>query len=338
MKANANTHRLLAALASAAILLGVSAAAHAEEWRVATLAPDGSAWMKVLGKGAQELKKATNGRVSIKYYTSGVQGDEKDVVRKMNMGGLDGAALTSTGLSLIDESIKVLELPMLFESVEELDYVRNKMWPIFERRFAKKGYKLLDPGDVGFIYFYSTRPVKSRADLSKHKVWMWAEDPIVRAMYKKLGVNGVPLGVPDVLPALNTGRIDAAYGSPLSTVALQWYTKVRYSTSMPMSYGLAASVIKKDKWDAMSPADRKTAGKVFQIQSKKLRKQVRRDNQRAFKAMTRSGVKVIDTPAEMVADFQKNAEEVWQELAGKVYSKDDLAKVLKYRAEFRAKK
>lgn len=338
MMAKAMLGRLVAALAGAIFLVGAGSAAQADTWRIATLAPDGSGWMKVLGKGASEIEKATAGRVKLKYYTSGVQGDEKDVVRKMNMGGLDGGALTSTGLALIDESIKVLELPMLFESVEELDYVRKKMWPTFEKRFAKKGYKLGDPGDVGFIYFYSANPVDSADDLAKQKVWMWAEDPIVRAMFKKLGVNGVPLGVPDVLAALSTGRINAAYGSPLSTVALQWYTKIRYSTSMPMSYGIAATVIKMDKWNAMSAADRKNVQKILDIQGRLLRKQVRRDNKRAFKAMTRSGVKVVETPAAMVADFTKKAEQVWNELAGKVYSKQDLAQVLKYRAEFRAKK
>lgn len=338
MNANAaRMPRLAAVLAGLCLILGASTAAKAEEWRIATLAPDGSGWMKVLSKGAKAIAKVTDGRVTLKYYTSGVQGDEKDVVRKMNMGGLDGAALTSVGLSLIDDSIRVLELPMIFESVQELDYVRRKMWPTFKRRFAKKGYHLGEPGDVGFIYFYSNNPVKSAKDLGKAKVWMWGEDPIVRAMYKKLGINGVPMGVPQVLPALNTGRIDACYGSPLAAVAMQWYTKVKYSTSMPMSYGIGASVVKKDKWNALSKTDQKNISKVLKVQSRKLRATVRKDNKRAFKAITRSGVKVIDTPASMVAEFEKNAVEVWNEMAGEMYSKSDLKKVLKYRDEYRAK-
>ena len=196
---------------------------------------------------------------------------------------------------------------MLFESVEELDYVRSKMWATFRERFAAKGYHLGAPGDVGFIYFYSNTPVSSVADLAKTKVWMWGEDPVVRAMFKKLGVSGVPLGVPDVLPALNTGRIDAAYGSPMAAVALQWYSKVKFSTSMPMSYGIGASVIKKDQWDALAPAVQAKIEKIMDYQGKRLRQTVRRDNQRAFKAITRSGVKVVETPAAMVADFEKNA-------------------------------
>jgi TRAP-type C4-dicarboxylate transport system substrate-binding protein len=311
--------------------------AEAKEWRIATLAPDGSSWMKILSRGAQEVTKATAGRLTFKYFTSGVQGDEKEVVRKIKGGGLDGGAMTSVGLALIDESIRVLELPMVFENIEEMDYVRKKMWPTFQKRFAKKGFILGHPGDVGFVYFYSNNPVRSASDLSKAKVWLWGEDAIVRVMFKKLGINGVPMGVPEVLPNLNTGRINACYGSPLAVNALQWASKVKYSTSMPMSYGIGATVIKKSVWDAMSPEDQKTVNKVMKKQAHMLRKTVRKDNRRAHRAIIAGGVKVIETPAAMVAEFDKHAKSVWTEMAGKMYSKADLDLVLKYRDEFRAK-
>ena len=327
----------LAAAAAAAAVIGAAGNAGADEWRVATLAPEGSAWMKILGRGAEEVNKATAGRVTIKYYTGGVQGDEKDVVAKMQGGQLDGGAFTTIGMGMVDESIRVLELPMLFKSVEEMDYVREKMWPTFQQRFEKKGYVLGEPGDVGFLYFYSATPIKSIEDLTKAKVWLWGEDKIVKGMFRKLGVNGVPMGVPDVLPALNTGRINACYASPLAAVALQWYTKVKYSTSMPMAYGIGSTLIRKSVWDKMSPADKQASDKVFKIQAEKLRKVVRKDNERAFKAITRAGVTVIETPATMVSQFDKNSQELWQELAGKLYTKADLDLVLKYRAEFRAK-
>jgi TRAP-type transport system periplasmic protein len=126
--------------------LAIAAPAHAEntELRLATLAPSGSPWMEVLGKGEVEIKTKTAGRVTVKYYPGGQQGDERDFVRKIGLGQLDGAAVTSVGLSMIDESIRVLELPMMFKTVEEVDYVADKMWPYFQKKFEKKGYKLND--------------------------------------------------------------------------------------------------------------------------------------------------------------------------------------------------
>jgi hypothetical protein len=53
--------------------------------------------------------------------------------------------------------------------------------------------------------------------------------------------------------------------------------------------------------------------------------------------MTRKGITVVQTPVAMVSDFEKNAQEVWKELEGKVYSKEELEMVIKYRDEYRAK-
>jgi TRAP-type C4-dicarboxylate transport system substrate-binding protein len=327
-------------LATVVVLAGLGQTASAEsvERRFATLAPSGSSWMKILEAGAADLDKETEGRVKTKYYPNGVQGDERDVVRKMRLGQLDGAALTSVGLSLIEPSIRVLELPRMFESVEELDYVRDKMWSYFRKKFAKKGFILANPGDVGFVYFYSKTAVKSVSDLRDAKIWVWGDDDIAREMFKELNVKGIPMGVPDVLSSLTTGRINAAYASALAAVALQWNTKVSYMTSMPLSYAIGASVITKDMWAKSSDADRKTVQRSLTAQSKKLVSTVRRDNQTARKQMIRKGVKVVETPPDMVRDFDDAAKRVWKGLVGKVYSQEELDMVMKYRDEYRAKK
>lgn len=320
--------------------MGASALADntaSKERRFATLAPQGSAWMKVLDRGAAEVEKRTDGRIVTKYYPNGVMGDERDVIRKMRLGQLDGAAVTSVGLALIYEGIRVLELPRMFENIEEMEYVRNKMWPYFEKKFEEKGFVLLSKGEVGWIYFYSNTPVSSLSDLRKAKVWMWTDDAVVKSMFKKLNVPGVPTGVPDVLPSLTSGRINAAYSSPLAAMALQWNTKVKYMTSMPMSYALGSTILVKKAWDEISAEDRKTIEKIFHKQTSKLEKIIRRDNETARNQMIRKGVKDVPTPPEMVRDFDKAAQEVWQELVGKVYSQAELDMVLEYRGEYRAK-
>jgi TRAP-type C4-dicarboxylate transport system substrate-binding protein len=339
MRTPSFTRRAFMALATVGALAAVPAVAAAEnvEIRLATLAPDGSSWMKILGKGAAEMEKKTEGRVKIKYYPGGVQGDERDVVRKINLGQLDGAAVTSVGLSMVDESIRVLELPRMFASVEELDYVADKMWPYFQKKFEAKGFRLQDRGEVGWIYLMSKNELKSIADVKSQKIWLWGDDGLVRAMYKRLGISGVPLGVPEVEPALSTGRINACYGSPLAAVALQWNTKVKYMTSMPMSYAIGATIIKADIEKKMSPKDAELIRKIAKGMSKTLRKQIRKDNESAKKQMERKGVTISQSSPEMVAAFDKAAQEVWAELTNKMFSKAELDMVLKHRAEFRAK-
>jgi TRAP-type transport system periplasmic protein len=325
---------------AAAVALASAQPARAEnvEIRLATLAPSGSPWMEVLGKAQAEIKDKTAGRVTLKYYEGGQQGDERDFVRKIGLGQLDGAAITSIGLAMIDESIRVLELPMMFATAEELDYVADKMWPYFQKKFEKKGYRLNDRGEVGWIYFLSKNKIQSLSDLKGQKLWMWGDDQLVGAMFKKLGLNGVPLGVPEVDAGLTSGKINACYGSPIAAVALQWYSKVKYMTSMPMSFAIGATVVSIKSLNKLSEADKKAVEAIGKASAKKLRKVIRKANEDAKTTMTRKGITVVQTPVATIADFDKNAQEIWQELAGKIYSKDELKMVLDYRAEFRAKK
>ncbi|TMQ14459.1 MAG: hypothetical protein E6J91_15290 [Deltaproteobacteria bacterium] len=293
--------------------------------------------MKEFDKAASEVKEKTSGRVTLKYFAGGQQGDERDYVRKIKLGQLDGAGVTSIGLSMIDESIRVLELPMMFVSAEELDYVADKLWPYFQKKFEAKGFKLQDRGEVGWIYFLSKGRVDKLADLRGQKLWMWGDDRLVGAVFKKLGLNGVPLGVPEVDAALTSGKIDACYSSPVAAVALQWYSKVKFMTSMPMSFAIGATIVSNEAYKKVTPQDAKLIEDISRANAKKLRKTIRKANEDAKGTMSRKGVQVIQTPVAMVDEFTKAATELWTELAGKIYSKEELKMVLDARDEYRAK-
>jgi TRAP-type C4-dicarboxylate transport system substrate-binding protein len=329
--------KLLSLSVVATLATATAARADNTELRIATLAPSGSPWMEVLDKAQGEIKEKTAGRVTIKYFEGGQQGDERDFVRKIKLGQLDGAALTAVGLAMIDESIRVLELPMLFESAEELDYVADKMWPYFEKKFEKKGFKLNDRGEVGWVYFMSKNKVASLDDLKNQKLWLWGDDQLVGAVFKKMKLNGVPLGVPEVDAGLTSGKIDACYSSPVAAVALQWYTKVKYMTSMPMSFAIGATVVSLKSLDKISAEDQKTLAEIGKSNAKKLRKVIRKANEDAKGTMARKGVTIVPTPTGMVDDFTKQSGEVHNELVGKIYEKDELGMVMKYREEYRAK-
>jgi len=330
--------RRLSALSLCAALIAVAPqAASAEEWRIATLAPTGSTWMKLLDKAAQITEKATDGRVKYKYFAGGLQGNDRDVVRKMKLGGLDGAVLTSSGLTMIDKSIHVLQLPRMFRNTDELDYVRKHMWKHFQTKFEKKGYILGEPGDIGWVYFMSKTKITTLAELKAVKVWRWQGDEVSRVMFAKIGLNGVPLGIPDVLPSLMSGRIEACFGSPLAAVALQWTSRIRYMTDDPTTFGIGASVVRKDVWDRLSADDQKKLKRIARKVGKKLRRKVRGGDQEAYRAILRRGVKVMKTPKELTDKLDELAEGAWHELAGKLYSKRELEMVIEYRDAYRAK-
>jgi len=326
---------VLGAAAGLALLLPRPAAA--EEWRIATLAPPGSAWETLLERGAEVTDKATDGRVTFKYFNAGLQGDDRDVVRKMKLGGLDGAVLTTTGLTMIDEHIYVLQLPRMFRDVGEMDYVLARMWPYFQKRFDERGYILGEPSDIGWIYLMTKREIRSLDELRRLKIWRWTGDKVANLMFDKLGFRGVPLGLPDVLPALMSGRIDACFGPPLAALAMQWSNRVRYVADTPSTYALAATVLRKGTFERASAKDQKKLRKIFRKLAKKSRRLVRRDGKAAYRVLLRRGMKVLEIPADSTAGLDELSEEAWHELADKLYTKAELEKVLRYRDEYRAR-
>jgi TRAP-type transport system periplasmic protein len=330
--------KLLGICAGLVLAAGVAPArAENVELRIATLAPDGSDWMKEFDKAAAEVKEKTGGRVTLKYFAGGQQGDERDYVRKIKLGQLDGAGVTSIGLSMIDESIRVLELPMLFKTAEEVDHVADKMWSYFQRKFEAKGFRLNDRGEVGWIYVISKDKLETMAQLKTAKIWQWGDDRLVGAMFKKLGLNGVPLGVPEVDSSLTSGRITAAYGSPYAAVALQWFSKVKYMTSMPMSFAIGATVVSIDATKKMSAEDQKKVQEIGTSSAKKLRRVIRKANSEAKDTMKKRGIIIVETPQPTIDEFEKAAKAVADELMGKVFSKAEYDMVIKYRDEYRAK-
>jgi TRAP-type C4-dicarboxylate transport system substrate-binding protein len=259
------------------------------------------------------------------------------MVRKMAAGQLDGAVLTAVGLGLILPSVRVLELPGMFVSEAELDATRDAMTPTFEKLFADQGYILVSWGDVGWVHTFSTQKYETVDDLKKAKPWVWTSDPLTRAMQARLGLSGVPLGVPEVLTGLATGQIDTCYGSPLAVIALQWYTKVKYASDEPLSYAIGGFVIRKDVFEQLSPEDRKAFLDNARANAVTIIAGVRRDNVRARKALEKAGIVFYKVPEKTRQAFIAAATGVWQDLTGKLFSKDLLDQVVKARDDARAK-
>jgi TRAP-type C4-dicarboxylate transport system substrate-binding protein len=312
------------------------AAAQAKELKIASLAPRGSAWAKALEKGGKMIEEGTAGRVKLKFFFSGAQGDERDVVRKIKLGQLDGSAITAVGLGIIKGDVRVLELPFLFANEKELDFVRAKMAADFEKQFLDGGYVLLAWGDVGWTHLYTQAELKTTADLRAAKMFVRADDQVIGSMFKRLGINGVPLGVPEVLSSLQTGLINATYGAPLAAVSLQWYTKIKFATAQPIRYSIGALVLRKEAFQALSADDQKAVLAAGKAMDEELRKSIRRDNERAKKAMQAAGVTFVDLSPALKADLEKSGKEVWDELSGgKLYPTDLLERVKKAVGESR---
>lgn len=317
-------------LALLALVLAVSAGipARAEvALKVATIAPDGSSWMKLYNDWASRITARSSGQVKVKFFAGGVAGDERDYVRKMRLGQLEGAAMTGVGLGLIQPEVRVFDIPFLFSGYDDLAYVRNTLDAELRKKFEEKGHILLGWSDIGPVQLFTNLPVKTVAELRTTKLWLWSDDSVMRSLQQQLAIAGVPLGAPDVLPSLNTGLINACYGSPLAVLALQWHSKVKYITSMALAQSTGATVLTKKAWDSLTPEQQSIVRDESKRLTDSMMKQVRADNEAALKKLQALGLQVAPTPEATVTEFRGRALAVRSKLDGQVWTKEWRLKV-----------
>jgi TRAP-type C4-dicarboxylate transport system substrate-binding protein len=296
-------------------------AAESLEIKIATLAPEGSSWMKTFGEINAEVGKKTNAEVSFKFYPGGVLGDEKDMLRKMHIGQIHGAVLSSAGLSAVFGEMDVFQIPFLFKSYGEVDFVIKEMDEFFREGFEKNGYVLLGWSEGGFVRLMSTTPIATLDDLKKAKVWTWADAPMTKAIFDEADIAAIPLSVPDVLVGLQTGLVDVVYAPPTLAISLQWFTKTKYMTDVNLIYLIGGVLINKKVFEKISPANREILMDTCNRRMEQLKTIIRKENQEAIQVMVKQGLKIIHPTPEQVADFIAVSEKAMQKLEGKTFSK-----------------
>jgi len=305
------------------MLVCLTSAAPADEGvtiKIATLAPEGSSWMKTLNTINAEVMEKTGNTVRFKIYPGGVLGDEKDMLRKMQIGQIHGAGLTSAGLSVLFNEIDVVHIPFFYQDYGEVDYVLKKMGPFFRKGFEDHGYVLLGWSEAGFVYMMSTTPISSISELKKAKVWIWHDSPLAKAIFDEVGVAAIPLSLPDVLIGLQTGLVEVVYAPPTGAIALQWFTRVKYITDVPLSYIGGGIVVRKDIFKKLPESSQKVVIEIFQRHLDQLKTITREENEEAIKVMEQHGVTLVTPPQDQVAEFKRMSDTAMARLIGHAFS------------------
>lgn len=304
--------------------------------KLATLAPEGSVWMNLFYKLNNEVMEKTGGMVRFKVYPGGVLGDEIDMLRKIRIGQIHGGGFTGLGLSMVYKDVLVIELPFLFNNYHEVDYILSKMEGRFRQGFEKNGFVLLGWSDIGFIYLLSNAPITSKEDIKGLRFWIWEGDVVASAVFKKLGIVPVPLGLPDVLMALQTGLIDVAFSSPLAAIALQWFTKTKYMLDLPLSYAIGAVLIDKKVFQKIPLSHQKVVKECAARYLFELTQRTREDNEKAIQVMVKHGIKITKPSEEQVVEFKKLRDTIAKELSNRAFSKAVLDELMSHLKAYRS--
>jgi len=277
-------------------------AVQAVEIKLATIAPDGSSWMRGMRAGGAEISERTNGRVTLKFYPGGVMGSDAQVLRKIRVGQLHGGAFTGSGLGDRYAGVNLYGIPLLFRSLEEVDYVRERIDPVLAEGLEAAGFVSFGFVEGGFAQIMANEPISTVEDMRRRKVWNPEGDPIGVMVLEAMGLAPVVLPPTDVLTGLQTGLIDVVAASPVVALVLQWHTKVRYVTDLPVAYSVGILAIDGRAFSRLSTDDQSIVHDVMGRVISDLDAAAREDNRQAQQVLRDSGLEFVpvdpsDVPA-----------------------------------------
>lgn len=280
------------------LVLMFSLPLHAATLKIATVTPEGSQWMKDMRASAKEIKERTDGRVQIKYYGGGVMGNDQKVLSRIRIGSLQGGAFTPTALAGQYSDLNLYGLPMVFDSEEEATYVRSRLDATLSQGLEKAGYVNFGFAAGGFAVLMSNTPIDSLDDLKGKKVWIPEGDDISRRAMEALSLSPVTLPLTDVLTGLQTGLIDIVAMSPIGALVLQWHTKVKYITELPLVYTLGFMAVDKRAFGKLSANDQAIVREVMSRTYENFDKTNLVDNSGARDALLNTGIESVQVAPE----------------------------------------
>jgi len=305
--------------------------------RLGTLAPRGSSYYKHLQAMGEKWRQAPGGGVLLTMYPDGTMGTEADMVRRMRLGQLQAGMLTAMGLADIEPAVTGLQnLPMMFRSLEEVDYIVEKLQPMLEKRLEEKGFVVLFWGDTGWVRFFSKQPVIRPDDLKKTKLFVRAGSAAELDSYRSVGLNPVPLETVDILPNLQTGLINAVPLPPSIALAGQVDGAAPHMLVLDWAPLVGAAVITKKSWDAIPLEGREALRKAATETGKLMKADGRRESVESVEAMRKRGLRVHAVTPEVEAEWRREAEAAYPKIRGVIVPEDMFDEVVKQLKAYRA--
>ncbi|MBK7646903.1 MAG: TRAP transporter substrate-binding protein DctP [Betaproteobacteria bacterium] len=307
--------------------------------RIGTLAPKNSLYHRQLMALGEAWRTAQGGHGKYLVYPDGSQGGETDMVRRMRIGQLQGGLLSVVGLREIEPSIAALQnMPMMFKSWDEVDYVREKMRPAMEKKFLEKGFVVLAWGDAGWVRFFSKEPAFGPNDFKKMKFFAWGAEADQQEIMKSLGYTPVPLETADILPAIQTGMINAVPSTPYFALATQIYTTANNMLDMNWAPVVGALIITRKAWDELTPEGQVAVREAGAKAGVQLRAKARQEVDEAVDAMKKRGLTVNQPNAAQIKEWNALADGLYPRIRGKLVPAEQFDEVVRHLKDFRAGK
>ena len=297
--------------------------------KMATLAPEGTPWHALIAKMGEKWNEETNGNVRLRIYPGGIVGDERDMIRKMRIGQIHGAAISAEGLSEVNPQYTYCFIPLFFQGYKDIDFIRNQIKDDLVSGAEENGVKVLTMVDVGWVYWFTKDPVITPDDLKSQKIWTWAGDYKTAKLWDEAGFNAIPLSVPDVHSSLQTGLVNAMAFPPLYVAANQYFGITSNMLNMKWGILTAALVIDLKIWNRIKPKYQKIMQKVSDEIGLEYQLNNRKEEDDAVEVMKEYGLKVNDLSPEQLSEWNMLVESMYPLIRGNIVQEEIFDRVIK---------
>lgn len=291
------------ALAIAAAIAPPAPGVESGQLRIATVAPAGSSFHKRLQTLGSEWTRGPGG-LSMNIY-AGTQGGELQIVRRMRVGQIQGAMLSSVGLAQIDRSVTALQyMPLMFRDWEDVDRVRERLRPELEARLRKAGYVVLFWGDGGWVRYFSREPIRRLADLKSMRVYAASGDPESIEMLKQY-YTPIELEPDQILLGLRNGMIDALPIPAILANFSQVPTYAPYMLDLRWVPITGALVLTERAWKQLDPKAQAWLRESSERAGHEMRRASRLEDEQTVQAMKdKLGLKVVTLTPEAEREWR----------------------------------
>ncbi len=301
--------------------------------KMATLAPEGTDWHGMLVEMGQKWKEATDGNVELIIYPGGVVGDERDMIRKIRIGQIHAAAVTTEGLSELNQDIYSLIIPLLFDDWDDVDWIRERLEDDLIAGIEKSGFKLLTWTDIGWVHWFTKDPMKFPEDLKGMKIFNWAGEFRTLQLWKQGGFHAVQLASIDILSGLQTGLINAIGTNPMVALASQWFGLANHMLDMRWGLLTGGIVIDKRIWNKIDPKYHEPMLEIIAEIDEEQRKTGRYKDGESIKVMQEYGLKVNKLSDEDLKYWKDYVKEWYPDIRGSYVPAEIFDKVVALKKE-----
>ncbi|AEF83688.1 putative trap dicarboxylate transporter- dctp subunit [Treponema primitia ZAS-2] len=296
--------------------------------KLATQVPASTPWGAALNRMAAEWAAATNGQVRLQIYPNGTQGNEADMLQKLNMNVIQAAVFTSFGLNRIAPEFLTLSCPFLIRSNAEMDLVFANLKPELEAKVSAQGLYPLAIVKGGWIKIFSKSPVFVPADLKRQRVGSDPQEPAMTQAFKSMGYQVTPIDGNRVLIALNGGTIDAIYGSPIGAAGLQLFGVAKNMASLNLAPFLGSVILNKHTWDSIPEQYRADILRITQKFGEEIEKSMMDLETEAILTMGKHGLVINDLNDRQLQEWYDDMNRVIPTLVDTTFDRNAYEKIL----------